>query len=114
VRIASFVVVLALTGVLTFTASGKQRVPEPSESQMASSFGRFLSRLEKRPVSDIEFTAFRKTGCKPIDAAGHNCIFSYSARLPAGQFSILRERGTISGSFIADEKGGLRFETVVG
>ena len=115
VRAYSLFVVSALAAILALAASGgPPNKPEPSESQMESSFGQFLSKLEKKPISEIQFAAFRKRSCRPIATTGHYCSFTYSAKLPAGRFSILREHGTISGSFVADDDGQLRFETVIG
>jgi hypothetical protein len=115
VRAYSFFVVSALAAALTFAASGERLKPEPSESQMESSFSQFLSKLEARPVSEIQFAEFKKHSCKPSTAApGRYCSFTYSTELPAERLSILPAHATISGTFFADDDGQLRFEMVIG
>jgi hypothetical protein len=114
-RVYSFFVVSALAATLTFAASRERFNPEPLESQMESSFGQFFSKLESRPIAEIQFAAFKKHSCKPSTAPPrHYCSFTYSTELPAKQFSILPTHGTISGMFSADDDGQLRFEMVIG
>jgi hypothetical protein len=116
VRAYSFFAVSAVAAVLTFAVSGERPKPEPSESQMESSFGEFLSRLETKPISEIQFAEFRKHSCKAFAARSgyYQCSFTYSTELPAEQLSILPTRATISGTFFADDEGRLRFEMVIG
>ncbi len=112
-RAYSFFVVSALAAAVTFAASGERSKPEPSESQMESSFRQFLSTLEKRP--DIQFVEFKKHSCKASAAApGHHCQFTYSTDLPANQIAILPPHATISGTFFADGDGQLGFEMAIG
>ena len=111
-RAYSFFIVAASAAALTFAASGGQPRPEPSESQMESSFTQFFSKLETRP---IRLAAFKKRSCKPSTATpGHYCSFTYSTELPAERLSILPTLGTISGTFFADDDGQIRFEMVIG
>jgi hypothetical protein len=116
VRAYSFFVVSALAAALAFGASSKRLEPEPSESQMESSFNQFLSKLATGAYSEIQFTAFKKHSCKPSTATtGHYyCSFTYSTDMPADGSSILPSHGTISGMFFADDDGQLRFEMVIG
>jgi hypothetical protein len=117
VRAYSFLVASALVAAsLTFAVSGERPKPEPSESQMESSFGEFFSKLETRPVSEIQFAEFKKLSCKPIPTRTgyYHCRFTYSTELPAEQLSILPISATISGAFFADDEGHLRFEMVIG
>jgi hypothetical protein len=115
VRVYSFFVVSALAATLAFAASGEPLKPEPSESQMASSFSQFFSKLETKAVSEIQFDAFKKHSCKPFAAKpGHYCSFTYSTELPVEQLSIFPTQATISGTFFADDDGQLRFEMVIG
>jgi len=115
VRVYSFFFASALAATLTFAASGERLKPEPSESQMESSFSQFFSKLEARPVSEIQFTSFKKQTCRPsIAAPGHICSFTYSTELPAEHLTILPAHGTFSGTFLLDDDGKLRFETVIG
>jgi hypothetical protein len=117
VRAYSFLVASALVAAsLTFAVSGERPKPEPSESQMESSFGEFFSKLETVPVSEIQFAEFKKHSCKPIPTRTgyYHCSFTYSTELPAEQRSILPIHATISGAFFADDEGHLRFEMVIG
>jgi hypothetical protein len=115
VRAYSFFVVSALAAALTFGASSKRLEPEPSESQMESSFNQFFSKLATGAYSEIQFAAFKKHSCKPSTAtSGHYCSFTYSTEMPAKGLSILPAHGTISGMFFTDDDGQLRFEMVTG
>ena len=113
-RVYSFFVISALAAALTFGASSKRLGPEPSESQMQSSFNQFFSKLESVPSSKIQFAAFKKHSCKPFTATRHYCSFTYSAELPVEELSILPSRATFSGMFFVDDDGQLRFEMVIG
>jgi hypothetical protein len=105
----------ALAAGLAFAASGEPSKPEPSEAQMESSFSQFLSKLETRPASEIQFSAFKKHSCRMSPAApGYTCKFTYSAKSPAAGFSVLPARATLSGTFFSDDDGQLRFEMVIG
>lgn len=107
--------VSVLAATLTFAASGSQPRPEPSESQMESSFSQFFSKLERGAVSEIRFASFKKHSCKPSSAvSGHYCSFTYSAELPAEQLSIFPTDATISGTFLSEDDGLIRFEMVIG
>jgi hypothetical protein len=115
VRVYSFFFASALAATLTFVASGERTKPEPSEPQMELSFRQFFSKLETRPISEMQFTAFKKHSCKPsLTVFGHVCSFSYSTQLSDEQLSILPAHSTFSGTFILDDDGHLRFETVIG
>jgi hypothetical protein len=111
VRAYLFFGVSALAAGLTFAALSEPSKPEPSESLMVSSFSQFLSKLETRPVPEIQISAFKKHSCRTSAAApGYICNFTYSAKMPAARFSVLPARGTVSGTFLFDEDGQLRFE----
>ena len=113
-RAYSFFVVSALAAALTFGASSKRLEPEPSESQMESSFNQFFSKLATGAYSEIQFAAFKKHSCKPSTVTRHYCSFTYSTEMPVEGLSILPSHGTISGMFFADDDGQLRFEMVIG
>lgn len=114
-RIYSFFLASALAVGIAFLASGEQSKPEPSGSEMKSSFSRFLSTLETKPISEAQFTAFEKHSCRWSNTlSGHICSFTYSTKLPADQLSVLPAHGTLSGTFFLDAEGRLKFETVIG
>ena len=113
-RLHSLVVISALVAGLAYAASGQQAIPEPSESEMKSSFGQFVSQLEAKPAAQIQFVAFEKRSCKPASIQRYHCSFTYSTDLPAESFSILLPRGSLSGMFFPDADGHLRFEMVIG
>jgi hypothetical protein len=115
VRTYSFFVVPALAVALAYGASSKPSEPEPSESQMATSFGRYFSKLVTGANSEIQFVAFKKHDCKPsATTSQHYCSFTYATAVPAERLSILPARATISGMFFADDDGQLKFEMVIG
>jgi hypothetical protein len=114
VRIFSLLVISGLAAVLAFAASGGQPNAEPSELQMQPSFGEFFSKLEARPISEIQFVAFKKRSCRSATTTGYYCSFTYSTKPPFKRFSVLPTQGTLSGMFISDKDGQLRFEMVVG
>jgi hypothetical protein len=114
-RLYSLVVISALIAGFAYTASsGHQAVPEPSESEMKSSFGQFVSQLEAKPASEVQFVAFEKRTCRPATPARYHCSFTYSMNLPPDGLSILLPRGSVSGMFFPDADGHLRFEMVIG
>ena len=113
-RLYSFVVISALVAGLAYAASGQQAIPEPSESEMKSSFGQFVSQLEAKPAAQIQFVAFEKRSCKPASIQRYHCSFTYSTDLPEESLSILLPRGSLSGMFFPDADGHLRFEMVIG
>ena len=104
----------ALVAGLAYAASAQQAIPEPSESEMKSSFGQFVSQLESKPAAQIQFVAFEKRSCKPASIQRYHCSFAYSTNLPPETLSILLPRGSLSGMFFPDADGHLRFEMVIG
>jgi hypothetical protein len=110
-----FFAVSALAAMAISTGSAEQSYPEPSDSQMSASFRTFFSNLEETPVSEIQLATFSKQHCKPSTAVpGHYCSFVYSIAKPAKRFSILQSQGVLSGMFVLDENGQLKFEMAVG
>ena len=82
---------------------------------MQSSFGRYFSKLATGANTEIQFVSFKKHDCKPSNTASrHYCSFTYTTEVPAERLSILPARGTISGTFFADDDGQLKFEMVIG
>jgi len=104
----------ALVAGLAYAASAQQAIPEPSESEMKSSFGQFVSQLESKPAAQIQFVAFEKRTCKPASIQRYHCSFTYSTNVPADSLSIILPRGSLSGMFFADDDGHLKFEMVIG
>lgn len=113
-RAYSFFVVSALAGTLAFAAYSEQRNAEPSESQMQPSFEEFFSKVEAKPLSEIQFIAFKKRSCQRTGTPGYYCSFTYSTNAPAERFSVLPAQGTVSGMFFSDQEGRFRFEMVIG
>lgn len=114
-RVYSFFLASALAATIALVMSGEPGRPEPSESEMKVSFSQFFSKLETKPISVSEITAFQKHSCKwsPV-LSGHICSFTYSTELDADQLSVIHAHGTFSGTFFLDHEGHLKFETVIG
>ena len=109
-----FFVVSVLSGMLAFAASGEQPNAEPSELQMTRPFGEFFAKVEAKPLSEIQFLAFKKHSCHDTGTPGYYCSFTYSLKAPTERFSVLPTEGTLSGMFFSDKEGRLRFEMVIG
>lgn len=111
-----FVLVAAAAAAITVAAVPRAPgQPEPSTAEMKTSFSRFLSRLEMKPIPEARFNAFEKQACNWSEVvSGHVCTFSYSTDLTADQLMVFPARGTISGTFFWDREGQVMFETVVG
>ena len=105
----------ALAVTVTLVASDERCKSEPSGAEMKSSFSQFLSRMEAKTISEAQLDVFEKHSCKwSTTLSGNICGFTYSTTLPFDQLSILPPTGTVSGNFFLDEKGQLKFETVIG
>ena len=114
-RIYSFFLASALAATVTFVASGERGRPEPSGSEMKSTFSQFFSKLETKSIPESRFTAFEKHACKWSNTlSGHICSFTYSTDLHVERLSVLPAHGTLSGTFFLDDEGRLKFETVIG
>jgi hypothetical protein len=115
-RAYPFVLVAAAVAAVTaFGIPREQAKPEPSAAEMKSSFSRFLSRLEMRPISEAHFRDFEKHTCNWSQVvSGHICTFSYSTDLTPDELKIFPARGQISGTFFWDRDDQVMFETVVG
>jgi hypothetical protein len=118
VRTYSFPVALlvasGLAGMLAFATAGEQPNAEPSELQMQRPFGEFFAKVEAKPVSEVQFIAFKKGACQRSGSPGYYCSFTYATNAPAELFSVLPAQGTISGMFFSDHDGRLKFEMVIG
>ena len=107
-------IVSSLAGMLAFAACGEQPNAEPTELQIARPFSEFYAKVETRPLSEIEFLAFKKHSCHQNGTPGYYCSFTYSMKAPIEHFSVLPSEGTLSGMFYSDKDGRLRFEMVIG
>jgi hypothetical protein len=59
-----------------------------------------LSTRELKSISEAQFTAFEKHSCNWSDKlSGRICKFTYSTRFLAGELSVLRAQGSLSGTF---------------
>lgn len=112
-RASSFFIVSVVAAALVFAVTDEQ--VGPSESQMESSFNRYLAIEATNANSKIKFAAFKKYSCKPsLAGAGQICKFMYSLEMPKGPSSPQPLSGSITGRFFVDDDGLLRFETMTG
>ena len=112
-RALSFFIVSAIAASLVFAASNDQ--VGPSESQMESSFNRYLATEATNANSTIKFATFKKYSCKPsFDGPSQICRFMYFIEAPKERISAQPLTGTITGRFFVDDGGVLRFEMMTG
>ena len=112
-RALSFFTVSAIAAGLVFAVSDEQ--VGPSESQMESSFNRYLAMEVTNANSIIKFATFKKYSCKfSFAGPGKICSFMYSIEAPKGLMSSQPLSGSITGKFFVDDNGLLRFETITG
>lgn len=112
-RAFSFFIVSAIAAAFVFAVSDEK--VGPSESQMESSFNRYLAIEATNANSKIKFAKFKKYSCKPsLAEPGQICSFMYFIEKPKWGASAQPLSGSITGRFFVDGDGLLRFETMTG